>query len=409
MIVFQEILRHETCRTKHKQYAIAAIHIKKLKDRSGMANTLTSKIGESSDEEELDDLDEINEVLPGAFSITSYGADYPVDGLVKRLGQGDITIPLFSNEPEDGQTTVGFQRDYVWKKPQADRFIESLLLGLPVPGIFLVKEPNGKHLVLDGQQRLKTLEGFFDGLFLGKEFVLENVQEQWKLKTYKTLLADDRRRLDDSIIHATIVRQDEPSEDQSSIYLVFERLNSGGTFLQPQEIRVALYHGEFAALLSKLNENRDWRNMYGKKSSRLKDLELILRFLALHFHAVSYRKPMKDFLNRYMAANRALAKHSEDLLRSVFEPTVALVNRAVGPRAFRPRNAVNAAVVDSIMVAVAARLAKGPVQDEVAFKRAHQLLLNNSDFALVTSKSTADEESVRKRLDYATKAFADLK
>ena len=154
-------------------------------------------------DEAVDDLDELNEVLPTLFSITSYGADYPVDGLVKRVSQGDVVVPLFSLQPEVGQSTVGFQREFVWKKPQADRFIESLLLGLPVPGIFLVKEPNGKHLVLDGQQRLKTLEGFYNGLFQGKEFLLENVQEQWKEKTYKTLHADDRRRLDDSIIHAT--------------------------------------------------------------------------------------------------------------------------------------------------------------------------------------------------------------
>ena len=63
------------------------------------------------------------------------------------------------------------------------------------------------------------------------------------------------------------MRQDEPTEDESSVYLIFERLNSGGTFLQPQEIRVALYHGEFATLLSKLNDNADWRALYGKKNS----------------------------------------------------------------------------------------------------------------------------------------------
>jgi hypothetical protein len=217
-------------------------------------------------EEIVEDLDELNEVLPANFSITSYGADYPVDGLVKRIAQGDILVPLFSLEPEVGQTTVGFQREFVWRKPQADRFIESLLLGLPVPGIFLVKEPNGKHLVLDGQQRLRTLENFYSGLFQGKEFSLENVQDQWRQKTYKTIHPDDRRRLDDSIIHATIVRQDEPTEDQSSIYLIFERLNSGGTFLQPQEIRVALYHGPFAALLSKMSDNSHWRALRQEES-----------------------------------------------------------------------------------------------------------------------------------------------
>src|SRR5688572_4711252 len=115
-------------------------------------------------DEKVDDLDELSEVIPASFSINSYGADYPVDGLVKRVGEGDIVIPLFSMEPEKGQTMVGFQRELVWTKSQADRFIESLLLGLPVPSIFLVKEPNGKFLVLDGQQRLRTLESFYNGV-----------------------------------------------------------------------------------------------------------------------------------------------------------------------------------------------------------------------------------------------------
>lgn len=359
-------------------------------------------------EEEVDDLDELNEVLPTTYSITSYGADYPVDGLVKRMAQGDIVVPLFRLDPEPGQSTVGFQREFVWTKPQADHFIESLLLGLPVPGIFLVKESNGKHLVLDGQQRLRTLESFYAGLFQGKEYLLENVQEKWRSKTYKTLHADDRRRLDDSIIHATIVRQDEPSEDQSSIYLIFERLNSGGTFLQPQEIRVALYHGQFASLLSKLNDNAQWRALYGKKSARLKDLELILRFFSLYFYADKYERPMKDFLNRNMASNRSLAKHGADELTALFETTVSHILDAIGQRAFRLKNAVNAAVLDSLMVGIATRLASGPITSAEQIKTAYADLLSKNDYLNATGRATADEESVRTRLRLAKEAFAKV-
>jgi hypothetical protein len=362
----------------------------------------------SSDEEEVDDLDELNEVLPTTYSITAYGADYPVDGLVKRLSQADIVVPLFRMDPEPGQSTVGFQREYVWTKPQADHFVESLLLGLPVPGIFLVKESNGKHLVLDGQQRLRTLESFYAGLFQGKEYKLENVQEKWRDKTYKTLQADDRRRLDDSIIHATVVRQDEPTEDQSSIYLIFERLNSGGTFLQPQEIRVALYHGQFASLLSKLNDNAKWRTLYGKKSPRLKDLELILRFFSLYFYASKYERPMKDFLNRNMASNRALTKHDANELTQLFEATVTVIHDALGPRAFRLKNAINAAVLDSVMVGAASRLAKGAIKSSVHLTEAYTNLLSNKDYLGATSRATADEESVKTRLRLAKEAFVNV-
>lgn len=95
-----------------------------------------------------DRLGDADVVVPLKYSITSYGADYPIDGLVKRLQNDDITVP-------------SFQRGYVWTMKQASRFVESLLLGLPVPGIFLSKEDEtSKLLVIDGQQRLRVFNGF---------------------------------------------------------------------------------------------------------------------------------------------------------------------------------------------------------------------------------------------------------
>ena len=195
------------------------------------------EIGEV-DEEAVDDLDEAQEVIPFTYSITSYGADYPVDSLVKRIEANDIVVPTFGLQAAAESKIVGFQREYVWPRTKADRFIESLLLGLPVPGIFLVKEPSGIFLVLDGHQRLFTLHSYCEGIIQSEEYRLgEDVQERFVGKRYKDLDAEDRRRIDDSIIHATIVRQDKPTEDQSSIYAIFERLNTGGVNLQPQEIR----------------------------------------------------------------------------------------------------------------------------------------------------------------------------
>lgn len=233
------------------------------------------------DEEKIEDIKESSEVLPFIYSITSYGADYPVDALVKRLGKKDVFIPPF-------------QRGYVWTLRQASRFIESLLLGLPVPGIFLAKEKESqKLLVIDGHQRLKTLEYFYIGDFKekGEGFLLKDVQEKFEGKGYKTLAESDRIKLDDSIIHATIVKQEEPSEDISSIYHIFERLNTGGSLLQPQEIRACIYHGEFNELLNELNKNKNWRSIYGKASERLKDRELLLRFFALIYR---YKIPEND-------------------------------------------------------------------------------------------------------------------
>ena len=178
-------------------------------------------------EEDVEDLDETEEVIPHTYTITSYGADYPVDSLINRVNDGDIIVPTFERVSEKDTEVVGFQRDYVWPRPKADKF-ESLLLGLPVPGIFLVKETTGRLLVLDGHQRLHTLHAYYEGVIKGQEYRLGSVQERFKGKRFKDLDTEDRR-LNDSIIHATVVRQDDPKEDQnSSIYIVFEPLNTGG-------------------------------------------------------------------------------------------------------------------------------------------------------------------------------------
>src|SRR5579862_5075480 len=114
--------------------------------------------------EGYEDVNERDEVAPLHYGITSYGADFLVDGLVKRMENGDIVVPTFDPDVSDTELgMVGFQRDFVWSKPQSDRFIESLLLGFPVPGIFLVQGSEGVLLVLDGQQRLRTLHAFYKG------------------------------------------------------------------------------------------------------------------------------------------------------------------------------------------------------------------------------------------------------
>lgn len=353
---------------------------------------------------ELDPLIEDNlvdgseEIIPFKYSITSYGADYPVDGLVKRIRDGSIYIP-------------SFQRGYVWTPKTASRFVESLLLGLPVPGIFLSKEEKPqKLLVIDGQQRLRTLQYFYDGIFepTKKEFALKDVQPRFNGATYKSLLDEDRRRLDDSILHATIVRQDEPSDDDSSVYHIFERLNTGGTLLKSQQIRASIYHGNFNDLLNELNKNNSWRSVYGKADNNMRDQELILRFFALYFNSNSYKKPMKEFLNSYMGKNRNLELQSESQLSQMFEDTIKVVASCLGNKAFRPKAQINAAVFDAVMVGIARRLEKGNIQSCEALRQQYQSLLSETSFKAASESATTDEDNIDKRITLATSAFANV-
>ena len=314
---------------------------------------------------------------------------------MKRLQKGDIKIPAF-------------QRGYVWPLKQASRFIESLLLGLPVPGIFLSKEADtNKLLVIDGQQRLTTLRAFYDGIFPStkKEFSLVDVQAGFEGKTYKSLEDEHRRVLENSIIHATVVKQTDPADGGSGIYKIFERLNSSGMLLSPQEIRTAIYGGSLSALLSDLNKEANWRALFGPVNKRMRDQELILRFFALAQSNDTYSRPMKTFLNNYMNANKEMTEVTCKALAEVFKNATTVVLESIGAKAFKPVSSFNAAVFDAILIGVARRLNKGPIGDPVSLAQAYKEVLANTDFQQWTSRSTADDETVKKRLQKSTDTF----
>ena len=358
---------------------------------------------EETEENNVEDqTDSDDTVVAFQYDITSFGADYDVEGLVKRLNRGDIFVPHF-------------QREYVWNIAEASRFVESLLLGLPVPGIFLAREAeSNKLIVIDGQQRLKTLQFFYNGFFnphpddkRKRIFKLFNVQNRFEGIAHEDLDEEDRIFLDNSIIHATIVKQENPKNDSSSIYHVFERLNTGGRKLEPQEIRSAIYHGSFLERIEKINKNELWRKNFGKPHSRLKDRELILRFFAFYSSWRQYSRPMKEFLNIFLATYR---NPSDEFLlgcENLFNSCIEIIFSSIGNKAFRTgKSSINAAVFDSVTVGVATRLTSDsrPV-DTAKLRMLYAVLLTDSEYISFISKSPASESSVFGRMRKATEAF----
>jgi uncharacterized protein with ParB-like and HNH nuclease domain len=354
---------------------------------------------EDSSSQIVDDAEKDKTIVPLRYDIASYGADFDVEGFVKRLERGDVSIP-------------DFQRDYVWTINDASRFIESLLLGLPVPGVFLAKEKDSnKLLVIDGQQRLKTLQFFYKGVFNPKKedktrrvFKLSNVQSQFTDRTYDELEENDRVKLNDSIIHATIIKQEMPENDDTSIYHVFERLNSGGRKLTAQEIRSALYHGNFIDIVSELNRHEWWRTIFGKPHSRLKDIELIIRFLALFIEGSTYKKPMNEFLNKFAAEYRNKSPEELKHFVIIFQDTINLIYQHIGTDAFKIERGVNAAVFDSVMVGVAYNISNNKIVPD-RLKYNYIKLLANNDYQKSVFQSTSDEGSVDKRIELAKGYF----
>lgn len=336
---------------------------------------------EETEEREEDEADVVS------YEINSYPADITLQGYFDKWKKNQLIIPEF-------------QRDYVWDQVRASKLIESFLIGLPVPNVFLYQERKNKNLlIVDGQQRIRSAIMFFDGDSKFKK--LKNVRSQWEGKTYETLDEVDKNQLNDSILRATIIQQIDPDDD-TSIYQIFERLNTGSVALNPMEIRKCVHSGAFFSLLQKLNEFPSWRSMLGQQApdKRLKDVEFILRCLSLKDNWQNYKKPMKGFLNDYMASAKKFDSsklaHIEQKFTKICEKLICL-----NPEPFHLRGRINYAVMDSIFYAVSENLNK----DENALKLAYEELRQHPDYILWVTQNTSDVEVLKNRFQIASNIF----
>ncbi|MGW5528203.1 DUF262 domain-containing protein [Streptomyces xanthochromogenes] len=344
-----------------------------------------------------------------------FGADFDMAGLVRRLDDGDIVIPRYDADDEDLDTEIDpFQRANVWTPARMETFIETLLLGWPVPSIFLVVESDERYLVLDGQQRLTALQCFYKGEYRnGKEFKLQNVAKHLKGKTYADLSRPEKRRLDNMFIQATVV-QPRGKDGPQSVYSLFGRLNSGGVALAAQEVRVALYMGPATDWIRELNKDADWRALFGKKSARLKDHELILRSLALRESLArmredwevdsasfdGYTPPMAGFLNNYLGDNRKLQNVDKESLGEAFSKACGLLHSA-DVRALRYTTSLNAAHVDAVLASLMQLCLDNVAPDVGTVQSALSELRSNGAYRDSITRSTSHRDSVRERLRLA--------
>ena len=349
--------------------------------------------------EEIESEKTDTESSPPNYQISTFPADYTLEVLYQKWLNGEIKIPEF-------------QRNFVWTQTQSSKLIESFLIDLPVPAIFLYTERNSQnYLVIDGQQRLRTVFDYFKGRFDSEKdgrrpvFKLKGLNGQSKFcgKSFESLSDYDKKRLKNSILRAFIVRQLD-SEDDTSMYHIFERLNTGGTKLANQEIRNCVYHGKFSKFLDEVNMLDRWRAILGKPMAdpRKRDVELILRFFALRNFG-DYKNPMKDYLNKFMRRNMDPEERELVALRRVFEGTCDSVVENLGEKPFHVRSGLNAAVFDAVMVAFSNRLSAIPPNAKERFQR----LLEDDEFESCTKSNTTDNKVVARRFSEASRQLFD--
>ena len=349
---------------------------------------------ESAEIERIESEEEDRESSPPMYRVTTYPADYTLEVLHRKWISREIQIPAF-------------QRNFVWTQTHSSKLIESFLVGLPVPAVFLYFDrKNQNYLIIDGQQRLKSIFYYFEGVF-GQanhnrpiEFSLKGLHDQseYSGKTFDSLDESDQMRLKNSTLRTFIVKQDDPDDD-TSMYQVFERLNTGGIALSNQEIRDCVYHGKLTESLHSLNKLGQWRDIFGNPlaDARKRDVELILRFFAMR-NVAEYKRPMKMYLSSYMNQNRNLRHAELTRLEQVFEETCTSVLDKLGHRPFHVRKGLNAAVLDAVMVAFSKNLPTIPNDIKIRFKN----LVQDEEFDRCTRNNTTDYHVVEQRFRVAS-------
>lgn len=339
------------------------------------------------------------------FNIVSWGADLSFREIISMYDDEELVKPEL-------------QRKYVWDKSEASRFIESVLMGLPVPSVFFA-QTGSRKLIVDGYQRIMTVRDYVKGFFSAdnKPFRLSNSEKiniRWRNKLFSELSVDDQRKIKSTTIHTIIFEQKKPENGDTSLYQVFERINTSGRTLTPQEIRNCVYQGSMNTLLFELNKNSKWRELYGLQTEdpRMRDLELILRFFLMKSDYVlntdasqiSLKQSLNLFMSKYAHADEKIINE----FRQDFADTIDGVYKVLGINAFR--NITNGkftkkfhpAIFDAIMVAFYKAIRAG-VEIRECSEDIHKEMLSNENFASFISMRTTNVENIKGRIDLAEK------
>ena len=328
----------------------------------------------------------------------------------------DFSIREFLSMRQDGELILQpeYQRNYVASVQIASRLVESILLDVPIPVIYLAEEMDGTFSVIDGQQRLTSFLSFVDGKFPnGDEFKLSGLRviSDLNRKKYEQLDKELQTKIKTTTLHSIIIKK-ESNEDIK--FEIFERLNTGSTKLNEDELRNTVYRGPFVKLLAELSENTLFHSLVKKDNfkSRMIYRGMILRFLAISEKSyLNYKASMKQFCNKELRDNRNITPQKAKEYKERFEHCLDLVKIVFGENAFRryipgdkdnqgkwASTQINMALFDLQMIGFA-NYSKNEVLAKADLIREGLLDLMTSDtkFQELIGYKTSDTENVRKR------------
>lgn len=356
------------------------------------------------------------------YDITSTPNDFNTKTIIDFIESGLFKIP-------------GFQRNYVWDIKRASKLIESIVIGLPIPQVFLYEEEKNNYLVVDGQQRLLTLFFFNKMRFPKKEkrFELRQIFEEkgkfpdeilyndiyfedFRLKLSETgvenkldglnyaTLGEFKNGFDLRTVRNIMIKQNFPSDDDSAMFEIFNRLNSGGISLKPQEIRTSLYHSQFYNYLYKINLYANWRKLLNKPEPdiNMKDVEILLRGFGMLMDSENYRPSMTQFLNKFSKKSKSFEVSSLEYFQKLFEAFCDYIVKLDQNIFVAKSGKFSITVFESIFVALCTTALKNKSL-KVKETTLHKIsdLQENEIFNRASQNNTAGKSNVEARLRIA--------
>jgi hypothetical protein len=302
-----------------------------------------------------------------------------------------------------------FQRNRVWKLDQKSKFIESVILNFPLPPWYLNQTKEGKLIIVDGLQRTTALHEF-----VNDKFNLSGLEALTKLNGYtfselKELPGDYETRIEDKKLYIYLIK---PSVPVKVVYDIFNRVNTGGTKLERQEVRNCIFSGKSTKLLKQLSEKEYFIKAIAKGVSpkRMKDREVILRYLAfkLFDYEKDYQGDMSDFVERAMKKINLMDEREIELLKNDFERVMNLTFNFFGPINFRYRGRINIAIFESVCYFFYARSDNFLEAHKKSIQENFIKLLENPEYLDAIRSSTSSKSKVITRFKLAQDILGDV-
>ena len=324
--------------------------------------------------------------------------DFPLSTIKDMFDEGDI-IP----QPD-------YQRDYVYDEMKASKLIESALMGIPIPTIYLCEENDGPYSIIDGQQRMTSFVKF-----LKNEFKLKKLEELSNFNGlyFKDLDKTTQRNLKSVSLNTIILSK----QSENLKYEIFARLNQGSVALTAQELRNCIYRGSFNDLLEDIAlTNKLLPELFIFENKRKKYQEYVLRFFALkNFN--DYSSSIGKTMNVYMSAHKNDNEKAIDNAKKLFIGTIDIIKQVLGNDAFCAydrqnkcsMNKFSGSVYDSIIVAFSMFDSHNLMKNADEIRKAiSNIKANNQIYSDYTYAATGSKDRVIGRIMIIYNAIKDI-